>query len=218
MNNRYTIVSCYQAGTFEMNERLSLRLSSAHSVNLSRFDGSAPPGDLITEVRSLWNDTHLCIAFSGRYSSLRTAPPDTPFDEQSGKTHRLWEISDVYEVFIGPESRSSRVYGEFQVSPDSRWIDIFIDARDEKRKADFQWKSAVVARSQIDAAKMIWYGFFFIPFRAFGQDISFDIAWNCNFYRISGELSSQQYLSWAPVGEVAFHKPHLFGEIIFKRE
>jgi len=215
MNIPYKIVSRYRAETFEMDERLPLLFRSAGSVSLSRFDGAAPPVDIATEVGSIWNDTHICIAFSGRYSSLRTAPTDTPFDQQSGKTHRLWEISDVYEVFIGPDSRSDRVYGEFQVAPDSRWIDIFIDAREEKRKADFQWKSAVVACSQIDAARMIWYGFFFIPFRAFGADISHELTWNCNFYRISGELSSQQHLSWVPVREVAFHKPHLFGEILF---
>ncbi len=217
MNRQYKIMSRYKTGTFEIDERLPLCFDSADSVTLSLYDGAMPPGDLITEVRSLWNDTHLSIAFSGRYSSLRMAPPNTPFDVLSGKTHRLWEISDVYEVFVGPESRSRRVYGEFQVAPDSRWIDIFIDARDEKRKVDFQWKSTVTACSHVDAANMIWYGFFFIPFRAFGTDLSLDLPWNCNFYRISGNMSAQQHLSWAPVGEVAFHKPHLFGEIVFER-
>jgi hypothetical protein len=217
MNMPYTIKSCYRPGAFEMDEGLPALIASAPSVNLSRFDGNKPPGELATEVRSLWNDTHLCVAFSGRYSSLRTAPQGTPYDNGYGKTHRLWEISDVYEVFIGPESRSKRVYGEFQVAPDSRWMDIYIDASDDRRKADFQWKSAVTACSHLDESRMIWHGLFKIPFSAFGPEISRELVWNCNFYRISGDSSSQHYLSWSPVGEVAFHKPHLFGEIVFGR-
>jgi hypothetical protein len=155
------------------------------------------------------------VLFLGRYDKLRTAPAETPQDLSSGKTHRLWEISDVYEIFIGPDAMSSGLYREFQAAPDSRIMDIDIDAGNVERKADFSWRSGLSALSVLKIKEKIWETLFTIPFGAFSIIPGEQEIWNCNFYRIAGEEPSKHYLSWSPVYTVAFHQPRCFGHIQF---
>jgi hypothetical protein len=188
-------------------------------VQMSNYDGKPAPEHYQTKVRSFYTDKNLYIAFEGKFEIIRTSPKDTPYDPQ-GKTNELWDLSDVYEVFIGPNSKETRKYRELQVAPDSRWIDLTLDASGKERLADFQWTSGMVAKSTVYPDKKIWIGVFQIPFIAFSDSPKENEIWNCNFYRISGEIEKKVYLTWSPTmesatTEVRFHKPEKYGDIVF---
>jgi hypothetical protein len=103
--------------------------TKAESVELvNNIDGTAVKDSYRALVRSCWTDNNLYFAFEAGYEELFLAPEDAETDPKSGKTWKLWNLSDVFEVFIGPNSRNTKKYGEFQVSPDSRWVDLTIDA------------------------------------------------------------------------------------------
>jgi hypothetical protein len=188
----------------------------SEAVMLRLFDGSPPPHYLATGVSSFWNEENLWFWFTGSYGTLKTAPRESAVDNVSGKTMLLWENSDVYEVFIGPDARRKGLYREFQVAPDSRWIDISIDSSGERRIADFKWNSGMKAISRIDGEKKIWESVFQIPCNAFPQSPRRGDCWHCNFYRISGRTGEESYLSWSPVFEINFHRPDFFGTIVFR--
>ncbi|MBP7460617.1 MAG: carbohydrate-binding family 9-like protein [Candidatus Delongbacteria bacterium] len=184
-------------------------------VALNMYDGSLPPDHWKTSVQSFWSRDAIYIRFKGCYDQLRIAPAEIQPDSLTGKTHQLWDLSDVYEVFTGPEAKKSGIYKEFQVSPDSRRVDIALDASSEERRSDFNWISGMEAISQVDPQQQIWIGLFRIPFSAFNRTPDPDLIWNINFYRIGGEPDQQFFMAWAPVHQIAFHQPHKFGRIHF---
>lgn len=188
----------------------------SNQVELYLYDGSDAPLGLKTTVCSFWSDNFIYFIFKGNYIGLRTAKLDAKTDEKSHKTFSLWDLSDVYEVFIGPDAKKSRKYKEFQVAPDSRQIDISIDASSANRKTDFLWQSGMKAESIIDSGAKIWNAVIKIPVSAFERHPCDETIWNCNFYRISGEDNNKSYLAWCPVGQIAFHQPDKFGEICFE--
>lgn len=184
-------------------------------VDLGTYDGSAAPEALRTSVRSCWTDGFIYFGFRGCFSSLRMAPRELRADEKTGKTFRLWELSDVFELFIDPSAKETKIYREFQVSPDSRWIDIAIDASGEVRRTDFGWVSGMIARSTVDYENKRWESIMQIPQGAFSEKARKGSVWNANFYRISGPPDACSYLAWAPVHRIDFHQPELFGDLLF---
>lgn len=215
--NDYDLSSCYRNQDILNDGSLSAsQWRGCPPVFLSFYDGRPVPSGLETEIRSFWTGGYVYFGYQGRFDSLRVAPDEVEVEKDSGKTHRLWELSDVYEVFIGPEARQTRRYREFQVAPDSRWIDIAIDAGGKERKTDFTWKSGFCARSKVEDG--IWSAVFQIPFQCFNAYPGEEMAWHCNLYRISGPPGECSYLAWSPVMIVNFHQPHRFGTISFVKE
>ena len=189
-------------------------LETLESVSLSNYDGTNCPEHLKTEIRSCWTGTNMYFIFEGSYQELVSAPVQTPTD-QNGKTMNLWEISDVYEIFLGPEAKKTGLYKEFQVGPDNRWIDIDIDNRGSQRQSDFEWTSGFRTLSKINTDQKQWKASFIIPFAAFGAKPQPDTVWNVNFYRISGIEPDKHYLTWTPVDRIDFHQHLKFGKILF---
>lgn len=203
------ILRAVRAGGVIAPEELS---AGERGVALGLYDGAPAPEHLRTRVCAFWSPTHLSICFAGFYRELRTAPPR---DGAAGKTPGLWELSDVYEAFIGPSARSDGKYREFQVAPDSQWIDIDIDAGGETRTADFDWRSGMVARSALDEGRRVWRAVMAIPLAAFSAVPRQGDTWDANFYRIAGPPDCASYLAWSPVGAIAFHQPRKFGTLLF---
>ena len=213
----FTIKSVYSNNDIEVNGTLIdpiwERTRAVELVNNS--DGTSPKESLRALVRSFWTDKYLYFGLEANYEELFLAPENAETDPKTGKTWRLWDISDVFEIFIGPDSKKTRIYREFQVSPDSRWIDIAIDASKPERTADFDWSSGMKAKSTIDYVAKKWYSVLQFPFTAFDKTPIEKEIWNLNFYRMAGTPDKRQLFAWSPTFIDRFHKPEKFGNIIF---
>lgn len=181
---------------------------------LSFADGSRVPPELMTQVGVEWNERSLFVYFRGRFETLRSATNLSPEMLQK-KTYRLWEVSDVYEVFIGPKAVRNRMYKEFQAAPDNRWIDI--DVFNALGTSNHHWYSGCRMKSFVDNEMKIWSAVFELPWNCFGASYDTEPDWNVNFYRATGKFHGDELLAWSPVGtgEKCFHRPQHFGRIQF---
>lgn len=176
---------------------------------LLNYDGSPCPESLATYVQTAWDDSSLYCKFEGKYDSLVLAP-----ESSTGKTMRLWEKSDVFELFVSPDC--NRKYREFQVAPDGKFIDLAIDAEKDERVSDFDWKSGFC--NQTVSSSNLWTSILTIPWSAFkGTAPQVNEEWRVNFYRIVSPVAGTKYLAWSPVGKIAFHQPEKFGKLIFQK-
>jgi len=194
---------------------------NASTINDSFFsdllifaDGTAVPSPLKTDIGMFWNDDDIMVFFRGQYKNLRFAPNLSPGLLQH-KTHHLWELADVFEVFIGPEAIDQGQYKEFQVAPDSRWIDI--DVFHAIGTSNHHWFSGCRMRSFIDTDAKVWSAALFLPWNCFNTRYDSGLEWYVNFYRASGKYHGDELLAWSPVGTGprCFHRPEKFGTIHF---
>jgi hypothetical protein len=183
---------------------------------LSFADGTAAPESLKTTVGMFWNNDDIVVFFRGSFQLLRyetNLPPELLHQ----KTYRLWELSDVYEVFIGPAAADRGHYKEFQVAPDGRWIDI--DVFNALGTSNHHWFSGSRMRSFINPRMKRWSAALFLPWNCFNTQHDSGLAWNVNLYRASGKFHGDELLAWSPVGTGprCFHRPEKFGNIQFKQ-
>jgi len=208
----YSIISRFKQADITNNGTLLDSVwNDCEEVRLSMFDGEPAPLHLVTTVKTFWTENYLYMGFTGTFDTLHFVR-NLPIGERSGKTYRLWVFDDVMECFIAPEAISKKAYREFQVSPDSRWIDISIDG--EKRKFDMNWQSHFIARSSVDSEQKVWTAVMQIPWSAFDHKPRHGEIWHCNFYRSTPDMKF--LLAWSPVGKPDFHQPEKFGDIVFE--
>ncbi|MFA6292722.1 MAG: carbohydrate-binding family 9-like protein [Victivallales bacterium] len=67
----------------------------------------------------------------------------------------------------------------------------------------------------------VWRIGFFIPFGMFVKSHGLTLpvsgqSWRANFYKCGDRTSHRHWASWQPVGELNFHRPEDFGEIVFE--
>lgn len=184
---------------------------------LSYADGRSVPEAIATGVVAEWNLDGILVFFRGSFRDLRYAT-NRAGDVLQKKTYRLWEDSDVFEIFIGPDAAQRKMYKEFQVAPDGRWIDI--DVFDALGTSNHHWYSGCSARSFVESSEKTWISVLLMPWRCFDAGREYDGEWNVNFYRASGKFHGDELLSWAPVGTGprCFHRPEHFGVIKFLEE
>lgn len=193
--------------------------SSLSVVNFSEtllfVDGAATPSSIMTQMSIEWNEQSLLVFFRGRFENLRYETNPLPETLQK-KTRRLWELSDVYEVFIGPKATERRMYKEFQVAPDGRWFDS--DVFHALGMSNHNWYSGFKAKSFVDKEMGIWSTVFELPWNCFGASYDNENEWNVNFFRASGKFHGDELLAWAApgTGEKCFHRPQHFGKIHFE--
>lgn len=210
MTDQQKILRCQRSmfsSIEEINEAALSHIDTGESLTFA--DGSEAPLAIATGVGAEWNDSGLLIYFRGRFEKLRTDPAQHL--HAYGKTPRLWEKADVYEIFIGPEARSSFRYREFQVSPDGRFFD-----NDVHRKlgvSNHNWYSGMECRSFVDHEMGIWTSVAALPWNALGGSAGAGAVFDVNFYRASGTYHGDQLMAWSPTGygEKCFHRPQLFG-------
>lgn len=190
-------------------------LSVVHFTETLEFaNGSPTPSSIMTQVGVEWNEHSLFVFFRGRFEKLRFETNRT--DEMlQKKTHRLWELSDVFEVFIGPRATERRMYKEFQVAPDGRWLDI--DVFNALGTSNHMWYSGFKAKSFVDEEMKIWSSILELPWHCFGASYDNESEWDVNFYRASGNAHGDELLAWSPpgTGPRCFHRPEHFGKIQF---
>jgi len=209
------IIQCTRSAYSSIDEIDNLALSHIHiSEHLLMADGAEPAPAIDTRVGIEWNDAGFLIYFHGRFEKLRLLPESTQTPPHS-KTHRLWELSDVYEIFIGVNASETKRYKEFQVAPDSRWIDI--DVNKQLGISNHFWHSGLRCRSIIDHEIKVWSSIIELPWNCFGLHKRTDDVWNANFYRASGTHHGDELLAWSPTGygEKCFHRTEHFGTIRF---
>ena len=154
--------STFAAGNLRLDTNPNSEIwANAPRVTVDRdYFGNPIPGPP-TEFRSRWTKEHLYLLSICPYDELNLKPePDT-----AAETPRLWNW-DVAEAFIGSGADRMTRYKEFQVSPQSEWVDLDIDRDDPQGQAGMKWNSGYSVKGRVDARARIWYGAMRIPFAA----------------------------------------------------
>jgi alpha-galactosidase len=161
-----------------------------------------------TEVRLLWSPDSLYMKFRCRYRDL------TVFDDgdTNGRRDKLWD-RDVAEVFLQPDSTSSRRYWEFEIAPNGMWIDLDISP---SGKRDPQ--SGMLSRVVRDQKEKLWTAELAIPMSALVQQFDPSYPWRVNFFRVEGAMEPRFYSAWRPTHtpQPNFHVPEAFGVLRFQ--
>jgi len=160
-----------------------------------------------TQIRSRWTKNNLYFLFICPYDTLYLKPaPDT-----STETFQLWDW-DVAEVFIGSDFQNIRRYKEFEVSPQSEWIDLDIDLTKPHHEEGWKWNSGFQVSARIDRAAKTWYAAMRIPFSAIDQRSPTEgNTFRINLFRAQGPPSQRKYIVWQPTMSDSFHVPERFG-------
>jgi hypothetical protein len=170
--------------------------------------GDPTPGHR-TEIRSRWTGEFLYLLFVCPYETLYL----TPNPARDRETNKLWEW-DVAEVFIGTDFEHIRHYKEFQVSPQSEWVDLDIDRDNPKPEGGWTWNSGFEVKARIDADKKIWYGEMRIPMAAIDtRPPAVGNEMRANFYRIQGPPPDKKFIAWQPTHQSSHHVPEAFGRL-----
>ena len=165
--------------------------------------------EVTTRVASLWTQTHIYFAFSGRYDSLNIYEGEDPKPER----WQLWD-RDVVEVFLNPQPERVNHYFEFEVAPNNQWIDLEIDKTKDPFN-DASWNSGFEHATRIDAEHHVWTTEMRIPLAPMNvKDPRPGAQWRVNFFRAAGKGSDEQrkFLAWSAILEgKTFHVPARFG-------
>jgi hypothetical protein len=182
--------------------------SQAPRVQAGRDKAGEPIGGAPTEIRSRWTKQNLYLLYICPYDELNLKPDPDPATE----TPRLWNW-DVAEAFIGSDFERIGRYKEFQVSPQSEWVDLAIDRDDPKGQEGMKWNSGYAVNARIDADAKIWYGVMRIPFSAIdGRVPERGRELRIGLYRIAG-VNLKKHYAWRPTGQNTFHVPQAFGTL-----
>ena len=182
-------------------------------ANWLEFDndasGKSHHPEVTTRVASLWTQTYIYFAFSGRYDSLNIYEGEDPKAER----WQLWD-RDVVEVFLNPQPERVNHYFEFEVAPNNQWIDLEIDKTKDPFN-DASWNSGFEHATRIDAEHHVWSTEMRIPLAAMNvKDARPGTQWRVNFFRAAGKGGDDQrkFLAWSIIPEgKTFHVPTRFG-------
>lgn len=123
---------------------------------------------LQTEVRVLWDDTHLYIG-----ATMWSADIYAPFEEDNDT---LWR-GDVFEIFVKPAEDSTHYY-ELHVAPNNRTLQMFIPRRGagswERFIYDAGMRTATTVRGEMNNWRTTdegWTAEIAIPFTAFRETV-----------------------------------------------
>lgn len=167
-----------------------------------------------TEIRSRWSDKYLYFFFTCAYDELHIKPNPSTTDE----TNKLWDW-DVAEVFVGADFKNPRQYREFQVSPQSEWVDLYIDRDNPGAQGGWKWNAeGFEVKARIDEGKKIWYGEMRIPIASVDtRPAKAGNEMRINFYRLQGPPPDRRFIAWQPTGQKNYHVPESFGRIVLSK-
>jgi hypothetical protein len=176
----------------------------AARVEQSLKEAAARP-ELSTEVRCLWTDDHVYFRFTCPYTTLTTFEPVSP-TERLG----LWD-RDVVEVFLAPDPKNVRRYGEYEVAPTNERLDVLISPEDK----NFGWDSRFASKVKIDESAKVWTAELRIPLSTLGDARPASaMKWRLNLYR--SDRAGKVFLAWSPTLTGTAHTPDRFGIIEFE--
>lgn len=161
-----------------------------------------------TEIRSVWTPNNLYFLFINHFETQHLKPNPSSTEETWG----LWDY-DVSEVFIGHDLENINVYKEFEVSPQSEWVDLDVD-KSKKPMVDWKWNSHLKLTNRVDLDRKIWYCEMQIPWKAIAlKPAAANQLFRLNLYRIEGKGEGRKYLAWRPVHAPSYHTPERFGKL-----
>jgi hypothetical protein len=163
------------------------------------------------EVRSRWTAEYIYFLFIGPYQNLTlNANPDTVKE-----TYRLWE-KDCFEVYLGADAEHTNRYREFQMSPQSEFLDLDIDSTRPKPgfNGEDKWNAGMKVKARIDEKNKIWYGEIRIPIAAVDKrPAQAGNEMGINLFRQDGAPPDRVFLAWQPPGVWNPHHPEKFGTL-----
>ena len=170
--------------------------------------GNLVPGHR-TEIRSRWTNGNLYFLFTCPYEQLNLKPDPKTETE----TNELWKW-DVAEVFVGSDFKNIRRYKEFEISPQSEWIDLDIDLDAPRHEDGWMWNSGFQSSARIDQAGKTWFGFMRIPYAAIDpRPAAAGNTLRINFFRSQGARPNHKAIVWQPTHRATFHVPEVFGTL-----
>lgn len=175
--------------------------------------GKPTPGHR-TEIFSRWTEKNLYFLFVCPYETLNLKPQPSATTE----TNKLWEW-DVAEVFVGADFKNPRHYREYQVSPQSEWVDLDIDRDHPLPEGGWQWNSGFTVKARLDEKNKVWYGEMKIPVSSINAETGPAVAkaggeMRINFYRLQGPKPNRAGIAWQPTGVPNYHTPEAFGRLV----
>jgi homoserine O-acetyltransferase len=172
------------------------------------FLGQPIPGHP-TEVRSRWTNGNLYLFYICPFDELNLKPNPNP----SAETNLLWNW-DVAEAFLGSDYDHIAHYKEFEVSPQSEWVDLDIDRADPKAQQGIRWNSGFEVKARIDRQAKVWYAAMRIPWSSIdSRTPTAGMELRLGLYRCAGKEPNRQYFAWRPTGVKTFHAPKAFGTL-----
>jgi alpha-galactosidase len=171
------------------------------------WQGKNPDSQRETEVRLLWSPETLFIKFHARFRTI-TVFSDS---DSTGRRDQLWDC-DVAEVFLQPDASDPCRYREFEVSPNSMWLDLDI-LRGQKQALH----SGLRRRVSIDHSAKVWTAELALPMESLLAPFDPAATWRVNFFRVEGPSEPRFYGAWRPTNtpQPNFHVPAAFGQLIF---
>jgi len=170
------------------------------------FYGRPIPGHR-TEILLQWTANNFYLLYVCPYAELNLKPnPNLTLE-----TYELWNW-DVAELFVGDDFKNIRRYKEFEVSPQSEWVDLDVNLDTPPHEVGWVWQSGCEVAGRIDPSQKIWYGFMRIPWSSIDHRTPAEgNELRINFYRCQGSDPDRKYITWRPVHRPAFHTPECFG-------
>jgi hypothetical protein len=108
-------------------------------------------------------------------------------------------------------------YREFQVSPQSEFLDLNIDSSVPRpgHSDERYWDSGFTVKSRVDTDKKIWYAEMRIPIKAVGAGKpAARNQMRVNVFRLNGTGNEKRlFMAWQPTGLWNPHIPEKFGEL-----
>jgi hypothetical protein len=179
----------------------------AHKAAVDPF--GKPAGANAFDFKVQWTPQFVYFHFACPYSDLNLKPSPATKEE----TNKLWDW-DVTEIFIGSDFANIHQYKEYQVSPQSEWVDLDIDRKNPKPQA-WAWNSGFTVAASIDKAKNIWYGAMKIPVSSFAAaPAKAGAEYRMNVYRLAGKAPARQSVMWTPTENRSHHTPEKFGKLV----
>ena len=175
-------------------------------------DGSASA--LKTEARLLYDDQFLYFAFRSVDENI--------WATMKNRDDHLWE-EEVVEVFLQADPRQTS-YIELEVNPLGTMIDIFLlDIRKPLRYRSWnseklQWAVQVDGTVDGKPGDKEWTCEIALPLEDVVPAPNIPPKpgdrWRLNLYRVE-KLPAPAALAWSPTLQRDFHRPDMFGEIVF---
>lgn len=208
------IVSQYSKTDFDLTaDPAAKQWAKVKGVFAENGPQGEPVPDHRTEIRSRWTNRNLYFLFIAPYQELNLKTDPSAATE----TNRLWNW-DVAEVFVGTDFKNIRQYKEFQVSPQSEWVDLDIDRDIPKPEGGWTWNSGFTVKARLDRDKKVWYGEMKIPIDQIDTRPPRDGSeMRINFYRIQGPQTSKKFIAWQPTNSRSYHVPEAFGRLRLKK-
>ncbi len=175
-----------------------------------------PEPKMVSEARSRWTDKNIYFLFSGPFDyQVLKSDPDTETE-----TFRLWQWDD-FELYIGSDFEHINLYKEFEVSPQSEFLDLNINSEVPMAGHNDErfWDSGFTVKGRVDTEAGVWFAEICIPISSIDdRKPAAGNEFRVNVYRLQGPQNDRDFLAWRPTGYFNPHHPEVFGLLRLEKE